>query len=81
MSEITERNYRWFKEHLCHLVKKYSDKFIVVKDQKVIGAYDTFAAAFEETKFKEKPGEYIIQLCSMDESKTTAKFYSQVTFS
>lgn len=82
MDDSVERNYRWFKDKLSELVKEYDDKYIVIKDQRVIGAYDTFSEAFEDNKFKETAGEYIIQLCSMDESKTVAKFYSpRVSFS
>jgi hypothetical protein len=83
MVDDASRNYKWFKDNLTELVKEYDDKHIVIKDRRVIGAYDSFSEAFEDTKFKEKGNEYIIQLCSTDESKTLVKFHtlSRVSFS
>jgi hypothetical protein len=74
MGCTAEENYRWFKDGLTELVKEYDGKHVVIKDRRVTGAYDSFSEAFEDTKFKEKGGEYIIQLCSTDESKTLVKF-------
>jgi len=75
-----DTNYDWFKDNLPTLVEKYDDQYVVVKDKSVIAAYPSFNEAFDETLKTEKPGTFIIQLCSLDESKTTIKFYSRVRF-
>jgi hypothetical protein len=76
MESFVEKNYIWFKQNLPELVKSYDDKHIVIKDEKLLAAYGTFEEAFNETIKTEKPGTFIIQLCSMDKEKTTIKFYT-----
>jgi cytolysin (calcineurin-like family phosphatase) len=75
-----DMNYEWFRENLPILVKKYDDQYVVVKDKSFVAAYPSFNEAFDETLKTEKPGTFIIQLCSLDESKTTIKFYSRARF-
>jgi len=75
-----DMNYEWFRENLPILVNKYDDQYVVVKDKSIIAAYPSFNEAFDETLKTEKAGTFIIQLCSLDESKTTIKFYSNVSF-
>lgn len=61
-----DRNYEYFinnKEELC---LKYLNKFLIIKDEKVIGAYETFEEALIEVKNIEA-GTYIIQKCEKDE--------------
>jgi hypothetical protein len=69
--ESANRNYEWFKKNLSELVLKYEDQHVVVKDEAVIAAYPSFETALVETIKTEAPGTFIIQLCSLDESKTT----------
>ena len=75
-----DRNYDWFKEKMPTLVDKYDNKYVVIKNEAVIASYSSFDEAFDETLKTEEPGTFIIQLCSLDESKTTLKFYSRVRF-
>jgi hypothetical protein len=77
---VAKENYDWFQENLAELEKLYGDKYIVIKDKRVINAYDTQKAAFDDMKGKEKPGTFIIQLCSSDESKVLNIFHSLVSF-
>ena len=69
-------NYEWFEKELPELVKAYEDLYVVIKKKNVIAAYPSFETAFDETIKAEVPGTFIIQLCSLDESKTTQKFYT-----
>ena len=75
-----DRNYDWFKENLPILVNMYDDQYVVIKNEDVIASYPSFDEAFDEMLKTEAPGTFIIQLCSLDESKTTLKFYSRVRF-
>jgi hypothetical protein len=74
MEAFVEKNYAWFKENLPELVKSYEDKYAVIKDEKLLAAYDTFDEAFDKTIKTEKLGTFIIQLCSMDKKKTMIVF-------
>jgi hypothetical protein len=73
-------NYEWFKANLPELVKTYDDQYVVIKEKAVIAAYPSFSEAFDETLKTEEPGTFIIQLCSLDESKTMIKYYSRARF-
>lgn len=42
-----EQETRWFEEQRAHLVATYFGKFLVIKDDKVQGSYDTAQAAYE----------------------------------
>lgn len=78
----SDDNYNWFKENLSELVKKYEDRFIVIKDKRVIADFTSFDNAFSEISEKETPGTYIIQLCFMDENKISQTFFThRVNFS
>jgi hypothetical protein len=74
-------NYAWFKENLSELVKAYNNQYVVIKDAKVIAAYPAFDAAFDETLKTEKMGTFIIQFCSVDESKMIRRFRSRARVS
>ena len=73
---LVDKNYAWFEDNLPELVKSYNDKYVVVKDEHVIAFYPSFEEAFTETIKTEVPETFIIQLCSLDEKKTTQMFYS-----
>ena len=74
--EEADKNYEWFKEHLSELVKNYEGKYLAIKGRKIIGEYETFNDAWEETLQTNEAGTFIIQLCSEDEEKTGAIFYT-----
>lgn len=78
--KTAEENYTWFKANLSILEPQYGNKYLVIKNESVLGAYPTFQAAFESVKGKEKPETYIIQLCSSDETKVLNVFHSRVVF-
>ena len=69
-------NYEWFEKELSELVKAHEDQYVVIKKKNVIAAYSSFEKAFDETIKTEPPGTFIIQLCSLNESKTVQKFYT-----
>jgi hypothetical protein len=79
--DTSRENYDWFQKNLPELEKQYGDKYIVIKDKQVIAAFENQREAFENMKIrKEKPGTFIIQLCSTDESKVLNIFHSTVSF-
>ena len=69
-------NYEWFEKKLPELIEVYEDQYVVIKNKNVLAAYSSFEKAFDETIKTEVPGTFIIQLCSLDESKTVQKFYT-----
>lgn len=74
-------NLKFFIENFENLLKEYRDKFIVIKNQSVAAAYDTFDEAYSETIKTEELGTFIIQYCvpeAMEPNMSHA--WSRITF-
>ncbi len=68
---MQERDYKWFLDNYDMLFKEYGVKYLAIKNEKVLGAYSTYADAVKETEKTEKIGTFIIQLCNGDETAYT----------
>ena len=62
-------DFNWFLNNYNELFKKYGHKYLVIKDETVLGAYDTTRQALDNTD--EKLGTFIIQECNGKESAYT----------
>ena len=70
----------WYLEHQNELVKKYNGKYIVIKDNAVVGAYNSDREAVIESEKKYPLGTFIIQKCSPGGEAYTQNFSSRVIF-
>ncbi|MCX6110941.1 MAG: hypothetical protein NTZ90_15205 [Proteobacteria bacterium] len=70
MNEAKEKNLKVFKKELPRLLSDqlFANKFIVVHDEKIVGSYDSFAAALKFAAESLPHDEFIIQR-AVDESK------------
>ena len=59
-----EKDFAWFKEHYEALQAEYGDSFLAIKDQCVIGVFNSYADGVREIAQREKIGTFIIQECS-----------------
>ncbi len=59
------KEYLWFKENEEELMKRYYGRYIVIKDEKVIGDYGSWRLAWSQAvkHFQLEPGTFIIHLC------------------
>ena len=73
---LSQKNFLFFKSQIDKLIAQYYRKFVVIKDEAVIGAYDSFDEAYEATIKKEAPGTFIIQECVSSDEANTAHFFS-----
>ena len=73
---MCDKNYSFFVSNLSTLVNQYTDKYVVIKDEAIIGIYDSFKSAFDETKKTEELGTFLIQFCSDDPQSDVNYFYS-----
>lgn len=73
----SDKNYKYFLENKQELCKKYLNKFLIIKEEKVFGAYETFEEALNAAKNIEA-GTYIIQRCEKDEEIQI--FHTRVRF-
>jgi hypothetical protein len=80
MMEKLEKEFKYYLEHQGELVRKYNGKFIVIKDLKVIGAYDSELEAVEKTAEKHELGTFLVQKCEPGSESYTQTYHSRVTF-
>lgn len=72
-----EKNYNYYIANQGELNKKYRNKFIIIKDEKVYGAYKNLQEAIQSAKEIEA-GTYIIQQCT--DNKNMQTFHTRVRF-
>ena len=78
MESALETEFKWYLEHQEELVKKHNGKFIVIKNSKVLGSYDSVRAAVDETSKSQEMGTFIVQKCTPGDKDYTATFHSRV---
>ena len=64
-------DYKWFLENYKALFQKYGDCYLAIKEQKIIGIFNSYASAIKEISQTEKLGTFIVQHCNGDESGYT----------
>ena len=74
-------NFHFFLENHDRLFSEYPDKMLVIQDNKVVFAEDTFDEALEKAlKAGLVPGTFLIQECTEGEESYTQSFSSRVVF-
>ena len=77
---MLDKEFKYFLDHQKELVEKYNGKFIVIKNENVIGAYDTEEEAIRETLKTHKAGTFLVQHCVPGNQEYTQKFRSRIIF-
>jgi hypothetical protein len=78
---MLDKEFKYYLAHQDDLVKKYNGKFLVIKDEDIIGVYADKIEALERSKEKYELGSFLIQLCTPGNAAYTQTFHSRVTFS
>ena len=81
MPNALEKELEYYIAHQDELVKEYEGKFIVIKDCKVIGAFDSELEAVETTSEEHELGTFLVQKCETGEESYTQTYHSRVSFS
>ena len=76
-----KKEFEYYLEHQDELVKEYAGKYIVIKKQKVIGAYNSDQEAVAETMKKHKLGTFLVQKCEPGSDSYTEIYHSRVILS
>lgn len=69
----------FFKDNQDDLVKKHGGKFLAIKNQEVLGVYESDIEAYEATKKEHELGSFLIQHCVAGTDSYTEVFHSRVT--
>lgn len=75
-----EPEFKFYLDHQSELLKSYQDRFIVIKDQRVIGDYESELEALKETQKEHELGTFLIQECKPGSDNYTEVFHSRVRF-
>lgn len=78
---MLEKEFEYFKSHHDELYRQYPNKYLVIKNDKVIFTADTFEDALNlAVSGGHKVGEFLVQLCSEGDEAYTQTFHSRVIF-
>jgi len=78
MDSPLKREFEYYLAHQDEFVKKYNGKFVVMKDQQVIGVFDDQARAVEDTSELHDLGTFLVQKVEPGEQAYTQTFHSRV---
>lgn len=70
----------YYITHHNELVAKYLDKFIVIKNKEVLGAYDSELQAVRETEKTHALGTFLVQKCTLSRDSYSQTFRSRAVF-
>jgi len=74
---MLEKEFQYYIDNQNELVRKYNGKYIVIKNQQVIGAYNSHLEAYNESLKSNKLGTFLIQHCFPGPESYTVRFHSR----
>ena len=78
---LLEAEFQYYLDNQTELAKKYEGKYIVIKNQQVLGAYEDQIEAIQETAKEHEVGTFLVQECDPDPESTVEIYHSRVHFS
>jgi hypothetical protein len=73
-----EAEFQYYRDHQAELVAQYDGRFVVIRDDAVVGAYPTYERAYTEMIGRYPLGTFLIQLVEPGEGGYTQTFHSRV---
>lgn len=77
---MLEKEFTYYQKHHQELMKQFAGRYVVIKDEKVIGDYATEIEAYTETQKHHTLGTFLIQFVSPNKENLTQNFSSRVIF-
>lgn len=71
-----DKEFEYYLNHQDELVKIYNGKYIVIKGETVVGAYNSQTDAYFDSEKKYGLGNFLIQLCTPGKEAYTQTFYT-----
>ena len=75
---MLEKEFRYYIQNQAKLSAEFEGKVLVIKNQKVIGVYDSKGEALKKTVVDHELGSFLIQACSSDPNSVVNTFHSRV---
>ena len=73
-----DKLFEWYLANQENLVDQYNGKYLVIKDNAVVDAYDSEDDAFFQASEKYGLGNFIVQLCTPGQEAYTINICSPV---
>lgn len=80
MKIVLAKEFEHYKKHQAELVEKYNGKYIVIKNDEVLGAYNSELEAIKETSKQHEMGTFLVQKCELGDENTSQTYHSRVIF-
>lgn len=77
---MLEKEFDFYLAHQKDLILKYLNKYLVIKEEQVINAFDTIEDAYDFATSKFELGSFLIQQCLPGDLGHSQIFHSQVIF-
>ena len=75
---MLEKEFKYYIDNQEDLVKRYSGKFLVIKNRKVIGEYNSTGEAYDNAIKTEALGTFLIQHCFAGKESYSRTFQSPI---
>lgn len=75
-----EKEFNYYLKNQDELVKKYTGKVIAIKNEKVIGIFDSDLQAVEEVSKTEELGTFLIQKVESGSNSYTQTYHSRLIY-
>jgi len=80
VDDTLNKEFEYYLANQDALVEKYNGKFIVIKNEEIIGVFDNELTAVEETSKHHELGTFLVQPVFPGENSHTQMFHSRVAF-
>lgn len=77
---MLKTEFEFYLNNQSELVDKYKGKYLVIKNEKVIGVYDSEIDAYTNAVKTEEAGTFLIQECQPGNENYTQTFRTRVIF-
>lgn len=74
---MLEKEYNYFNIHRDEFIEKFKGKFIVIKNESVLGHFNTMQEAISETSKSHELGSFLVQEC-IPEEQNIQHFHTRV---
>ena len=80
MPSVLERDFEYFVRHHSEFVQKYVGRFLLIRDESVIGDYGSEMEAIRAGAERFPLGMFLVQKCEPGSESYTQTFHSRVSF-
>jgi len=75
---MQDQDYEYFLQNMEDIYQEHGHKFVTIKNQNILGAYDNFDDALNKTLKTEELGTFLIQECFKNKEECIQYFQGNV---